>query len=330
MFSYQTGIFSGSYRLSDVVDALKEHMRLDGVLKSSQLIFVCHSMGGIVARKFVLERAVELSDAKKTIDLFLIASPSQGSTYADWLSPIAKLFGHAQADALRFIRDNIWLNDLNKEFRNLKEDGKLKIRGKELVEDKFIALKALWGKQIVEPFSGATYFPDPFKVPASDHFSIAKPSDKNAIQHRLLCRYILENTPSLRTEEAETQTETTSQSSVAPFSRSNEPFAPSSSTPFSQVVLEETQANPNGPEPDSHIPTVIMTSVSAIDEKRLDSTFENFGTNWHEAKILWPRSSNDLLAIIQRAVERFDDEGTPTHSPERKPLRALPASGRNT
>src|ERR1700686_1373141 len=58
VFTYHTGIFSGSYRLSDIVDALKEHMRLDGVLESSQLIFVCHSMGGIVARKFVLERAV--------------------------------------------------------------------------------------------------------------------------------------------------------------------------------------------------------------------------------------------------------------------------------
>jgi hypothetical protein len=95
VFTYETGIFSGSYRISDIVDALKEHMRLDGVLKSNQLIFVCHSMGGIVVRKFIVERAAELIGAGKEIDLFLVASPSLGSTYADWLSPLAQLWARA-------------------------------------------------------------------------------------------------------------------------------------------------------------------------------------------------------------------------------------------
>jgi hypothetical protein len=193
VFTYETGIFSGSYRLSDIVDALKEHMGLDGVLLSNQLIFVCHSMGGIVVRKFIVERAAELIGAGKEIDLFLVASPSLGSSYADWLSPLAQLFGHAQADALRFVRNNNWLMDLDKEFLNLKEGGKLKIKGKELVEDKFVYLRKFWGRQVVEPFAGARYFGEPYKVPLSDHFSIAKPNDKNAIQHRLLCRFILEN-----------------------------------------------------------------------------------------------------------------------------------------
>jgi hypothetical protein len=192
VFTYQTGIFSGSYRLGDIVDALKEHMRLDGVLESNQLIFVCHSMGGIVVRKFIVERAAELIGAGKEIDLFLVASPSLGSTYADWLSPLAQLFGHAQADALRFVRNNNWLMDLDKEFLNLKEGGKLKIKGKELVEDKFVVLNKFWGRQVVEAFSGSRYFGDPFKVPGSDHFSIAKPKDKTAIQHRLLCKFIME------------------------------------------------------------------------------------------------------------------------------------------
>ena len=198
VFTYQTGTFSGSYRLGDIVDALKEHMRLDGVLESNQIIFVCHSLGGIVVRKYIVERQAELIGAGKEIDLFLVASPSLGATYADWLSPLAQLFGHAQADALRFVRNNNWLMDLDKEFMNLKEGGTLRIEGKELVEHKFIELKKIklgivWRRQVVEPFSGARYFGEPYKVPASDHFSIAKPKDKTAIQHRLLSRFILEN-----------------------------------------------------------------------------------------------------------------------------------------
>jgi hypothetical protein len=45
-------------------------------------------------------------------------------------------------------------------------------------------------KQVVTPFSGAAYFGDAFKVPLSDHFSIAKPSDAQALQHRMLCDFI--------------------------------------------------------------------------------------------------------------------------------------------
>ena len=190
VFTYETGIFSGSYRLGDIVDALKECMKLDKVDESERLIFVCHSMGGIVVRKFLVERAIELIQGQREIGLFLVASPSLGSSYADWLSPLAQLFGHSQADVLRFVRNNEWLQDLDKEFLNLKEAGRLKIKGKELVEDKFISLKKVLRRQIVEPFSGARYFGEPFKVPASDHFSIAKPKDKDAIQHRELCQFI--------------------------------------------------------------------------------------------------------------------------------------------
>jgi hypothetical protein len=190
VFTYQTSLFSGSYRLSDVVDALKEHMRLDGVIACREIVFVCHSLGGIVVRKFLIERASELIAAQKHIGLFLVASPSLGSSYADWLSPLARFLGHSQGDALRFVRGNEWLGDLDKEFRNLKERGQLRITGKELIEDKFILLKSVMSQQVVEPFSGARYFGESFKVPESDHFSIAKPESNRSIQHRLLCDFV--------------------------------------------------------------------------------------------------------------------------------------------
>jgi hypothetical protein len=195
VFTYYTGFFSGSYSLSDVVDALKEHMRLDHVSKSRTLIFVCHSMGGIVVRKFIVERASELIENQNGIGLFLIASPSLGSSYADWLSPLARFLGNSQADVLRFVRHNEWLSGLDKEFKNLKESGRLEIKGKELVEDNLIVLKTFFHHQIVEPFSGAVYFGESFKVPMSNHFSITAPADKSAIQHRLLCEFIRDFIP---------------------------------------------------------------------------------------------------------------------------------------
>ncbi len=190
VYSYQTDIFSGNYQLGDVVDDLKERMKLDGVLKNRRILFVCHSMGGIVVRQYLVTRALDLIEAEAHVGLFLVASPSLGSEYANWLEAFANIFGQSQAQALRFAQNNAWLNDLDKNFKNLQAAGKLQLTGKELLEDKFIALRKFIFKQVVEPFSGARYFGEPYKVPHSDHFSIAKPESANAIQHRLLVQFI--------------------------------------------------------------------------------------------------------------------------------------------
>jgi hypothetical protein len=57
---------------------------------------------------------------------------------------------------------------------------------------KTIAPKKLLGlrTQVVEPFSAARYFGEPYKVPFSDHFSIAKPAGRTAVQHLELVHFI--------------------------------------------------------------------------------------------------------------------------------------------
>jgi pimeloyl-ACP methyl ester carboxylesterase len=190
VFTYETGVFSGGYSIGDAVDALKEYLRLDEVLDSERLIFVCHSMGGIVVRRFLVKNASDLIEKRQMVGLFLVASPSLGARYADWLSPLIQFFGHSQAEALKFVRHNEWLRDLDKDFLDLKESRRLDMRGKELLEDKFLFLKKVWQAQVVEPFAGAKYFGEPFKVPASDHWSIAKPESKDNVQHRLLVQFV--------------------------------------------------------------------------------------------------------------------------------------------
>jgi hypothetical protein len=191
VYSYQTDISSGSYSLSDVVDDLKVHLiSLDNVVDSNTLIFVCHSMGGIVVRKFLVERVQDLLDRNIKVGLYLVASPSLGSKYANWLAPIAKLAGHAQAKALKFSQSNQWLNDLDKTFKNLKESARLIIHGRELLEDKSIILKKFLRNQVVPPVSGACYFGESIKIAGSDHCSIAKPEDNQALQHRILLDFL--------------------------------------------------------------------------------------------------------------------------------------------
>lgn len=192
VFTYRTSIFSGSYSLADAVDALKEHLALDEITGSTGIVFVCHSMGGIVARRYLVSQATELIEHKARVAIFLLASPSLGAEYANWLKPLAKILGHSQGDALRFVRSNNWLADLDRDFLNLKERGRLSLVGKELIEDCFIVARKFLRKQVVEPFSGARYFGEPYKVPGSDHFSIAKIESENAVQHRQLRNFVAE------------------------------------------------------------------------------------------------------------------------------------------
>jgi hypothetical protein len=63
--------------------------------------------------------------------------------------------------------------------------------GKQLMEDEPLYISR-WMRRAktVEPTSPEGYFGDPFKIPNSDHKSIAKPADADAIQHRLLVQFI--------------------------------------------------------------------------------------------------------------------------------------------
>jgi pimeloyl-ACP methyl ester carboxylesterase len=136
IFSYRTGINTGSYSLSDIVESLREYFKLDQLIESSSVIFVCHSMGGIVARRFLVNQHSNLIEiGLNKIGLFLVASPSLGSEYANMLSLVSSVMGHTQASALKFSENNQWLNDLDKDFMNLKTGKKQQIKGKELIEE---------------------------------------------------------------------------------------------------------------------------------------------------------------------------------------------------
>lgn len=192
-FSYRSDVLAVDYSLGDAVDALNTFLKLDGLLELRNLIFVCHSMGGIVVRRFVVARESTLVERGSRIGLFLVASPSLGSPYANLIEKAAKALGNSQAEALRIADKNPWLRDLDRDFINLKEANRVFLRGKELVEDEFI-MRSFWvrlfARQVVRSSSGARYFGESIKIPKSTHFTIAKPAGRSAIQHRLLVRFI--------------------------------------------------------------------------------------------------------------------------------------------
>ena len=82
-----------------------------------------------------------------------------------------------QVDALRFAQNNIWLSDLDKDFRDVKERHAFPLFGRELVEADAVVLPRLIfpSRQIVPLHSANRYFGDALKIRNSNHITIVKP-----------------------------------------------------------------------------------------------------------------------------------------------------------
>ena len=190
-FDYHTSFAGGRYSVTDAADALWLNLDHNGLLKQERpIIFVCHSMGGIVVRKMLTKRQIDLPK-NMTWGLFLVASPSAGSFWAKILSPIIWLINNSQAMALRNSEDNQVLIDIRKEFRMLLDAGHTFVVGQELMEHKPILIPWLpWVPPIVRQMEAEVFFADGLLIPDSDHFTIAKPADDSAMQHVALCHFV--------------------------------------------------------------------------------------------------------------------------------------------
>src|SRR6266700_59415 len=106
LFGYETALASGNYSLADASDALNEYLKLDGFGELRQINFVAHSMGGIIARHFIVSRRELFIEKHVSVGLLLVASPSLGSDYANLLSNLG-IIHNVQVDSLRFAQDNV-------------------------------------------------------------------------------------------------------------------------------------------------------------------------------------------------------------------------------
>jgi hypothetical protein len=191
---YRSDLLNPTYSISDVIASLDGVLRHDRILERKIIIFVCHSMGGLIVRRWIVDEQTTLLSLEIRLGLLLVASPSAGSHYANLLHPLSALVGNVQNRILRTIQQNDWIESLDQSFFNLKEGGKLSIRGQELIEDKpppllrwlnLPLLRRLFGP-IVSQESAARYFGRAVKIAHSDHQTIAKPTSENSRQHKYL------------------------------------------------------------------------------------------------------------------------------------------------
>lgn len=197
MAGYYTDIDSGNYKIADCAAEVFAELNRpglkgeDSVMAKDNIVFVCHSLGGIVARYMIeLNRERFVS---KAVGLILIASPSYGSDYANTLSLLIRFYKNKVGEQLK--KANASLEDLDDRFRGMVYKGTLpKLVGAEAVEHHFVLhCRLLPGfAPVVGKDSASRYFGPGRTLAGTDHSSCVKPNNFDHVSHRFLVSVFLE------------------------------------------------------------------------------------------------------------------------------------------
>ena len=198
---YHTEVDSGDFPIEQCALQVYSYLKTPDpqghppVLEKKKIVFVCHSMGGIVTRHLLCEEREAFKD--KQIGIVLIASPSFGSKLAVTLEEVIWLYNHEQGKQLQW--GNPMLERLDDSFKNLYAGKKIPyLSGVEFFENKFVIhsrwkwLPLFLRTKIVRKESAARYFGYAKQVGGSDHFSICKPRAKSDPVHQYLLEFLLD------------------------------------------------------------------------------------------------------------------------------------------
>jgi pimeloyl-ACP methyl ester carboxylesterase len=202
---YYTALDAGDFPVAqcarEVFDALRRP-GVDGKLapfERGQLVFICHSTGGIVAR-YMLEKYRD-TFAEKAVGLVLIASPSLGSGWANLASFAARYYNQRLGLQLRW--DNAELEDIHWRFQDLvahKDALMPGLFGMEAAEHAMIYRDRIpvWIRWMLPPrlkvvatLSAGQYFGSVKILPGTNHFTAVKPDSVNHPSHEFLVDFMI-------------------------------------------------------------------------------------------------------------------------------------------
>lgn len=185
---YYTSIDSGDYSIRDCSNELFGAINREDVLGRRKplsfrnIVFVCHSLGGIVTR-YLLE-SNHVAFKSKRIGLCLMASPSLGSDYAATFAGVARFYRNKVGKDLR--SGSTLLKDLDDRFVQFiagQEAGMF--FGVEAIEHHSMFLIPYLPdfKPIVSKDSAARYFGTRLVMPGTNHSTIVKPDSTSHPSH---------------------------------------------------------------------------------------------------------------------------------------------------
>jgi hypothetical protein len=184
---YDSPYWGNTTTFEEIVTNLQTRLTADGVWKHREVVFVCHSMGGLLVRRLLIQRLLVESYkrdyAKKVPFIYFFATPETGVD-------LAKLASAFSSDPLLKIlfpggRTNDYLLNLEQEWR----EGHFSIH-------QYCAYEKLpYGRLgVIVPWDSATRnCTEPAEGIEADHVAIVKPKDKKDTPYAALRSATLSN-----------------------------------------------------------------------------------------------------------------------------------------
>jgi pimeloyl-ACP methyl ester carboxylesterase len=169
VYEYPTKFFADGLSIDEIAEDMRIRFGADGVSEHEQIIFIAHSMGGLVVRSYLLKNR---PDFERTQFLYFLATPSTGSKLANAASYLSS---NPQIEKMKWIDSRDFLADLTRRWL-----------GAEPPFPTYCAYeKQTYAGQLVVDFGSATYLctkhPDPIDA---DHVNIAKPAGNRSPQYQ--------------------------------------------------------------------------------------------------------------------------------------------------
>jgi pimeloyl-ACP methyl ester carboxylesterase len=166
VFGYTTKEFGISLSINELAEQMRRTLEAKGIDKYSELIFLSHSMGGLITQEYILKNRDQASKVKM---LYFLGTPFEGSALANLAGWTSK---NPQFRAMRVMESDSSLADLQRDWHSAK-----------LGIPSFCAYERLpfmGGVIVVDQRSAAASCTEPLDPVLANHADLAKPADESS------------------------------------------------------------------------------------------------------------------------------------------------------
>jgi pimeloyl-ACP methyl ester carboxylesterase len=169
VYSYSTPYFGQTYSIDELIDNMRLVLTNDEVFqKHKSVIFLCHSMGGLVVRGFLKRYP---ANANKVPLVYFFSTPTAGAHIAQ----LAKfLLDNPQLKGMLPAGSENYVSNLQRDWRAMTYHVNSRCAYEKL---------DTYGVRIVDEQSASALCDGPVDPVLSDHINIVKPKDKDAISY---------------------------------------------------------------------------------------------------------------------------------------------------
>jgi tetratricopeptide (TPR) repeat protein len=161
-------------------------------LGTGPIVFICHSLGGLIIKKILLDlqqqaarrpQAADLLD--RIIEIVFVATPHTGSAQATWLDRL-RFLAWPSSVARTLVTNDANLRDINVAYRGLADDRRSTLRHRIFYETQGTPAGV-----IVDEASADPGLPGDPPVPIdADHISIVKPRDRTSLLYARVRQFV--------------------------------------------------------------------------------------------------------------------------------------------